>query len=249
MEKIKFVLRSIVYIFSVFLTSIILPFAVFFQLRQLILNDAEFSAYLMKVDLIFFPLLFVGISITAFTSFIFFFEPYMYGRLGFSIITELLFIIQIILFSTLLDVYLNIGSIFIRIDLSKLYLIIIFIPIIIFIKNLFSFYNIRKLSIVRYVILKTIYNLKGESNKKKILKTFSKNFNLINKIEIKLRRNLSNFINEMEFSIQPFIVLEKGKFRITKKGYLIINYFDNFKLKSVKSNSFELEYWSIEDFD
>jgi len=73
MEKIKFVLRSFIYIFSVFLTSIILPFAVFFQLRQLILNDAEFSAYLMKVDLIYFPLLFVGISITAFTSFIFFF--------------------------------------------------------------------------------------------------------------------------------------------------------------------------------
>jgi hypothetical protein len=209
----------------------------------------------MKVNLILLPLLFTGIIITTFTAFIFFYEPYMYGRLLFSLLPEAIYIIQIIITSSLLDVYLNFGSTFIRIDISRLYLFIIGIPSLIILKNTYTFYNTRKTSIFKYHILKTLYTLKGESNKKKLQKAFANDTTLNREVKLFIRKNLSNFITDMEQIKQPILVLREGKYQITKKGYTIISYFDNwFDRRAQKLEDYEdiniddLEYWSEDDF-
>jgi hypothetical protein len=196
--------KPLFYILSALLTSLIFPLIISIQIRLLIANDIEFAAYLMKVDLILLPLLFTGIIITILTGFLFFYEPYMYGRLVFSLLPEAIYIIQIIIISSLLDVYLNIGSTFIRIDISRLYLFLIGIPTLIILKNTYTFYNTRTIATLRYHILKTLYTLKGESNKKKLQKAFVSNTTLNRDVKMFIRKNLSNFITDMEQTTSPY---------------------------------------------
>jgi hypothetical protein len=243
------------YILSALLTSLIFPLIISLQIRLLIANDIEFAAYLMKVDLILLPLLFTGIIITILTGFLFFYEPYMYGRLVFSVLPEAIYIIQIFIISSLLDVYLNVSSTFIRIDISRLYLFIIGIPALIILKNTYNFSTTRKESRLRYHILKILYTLKGESSKKKLQKAFANDTTLNREVKMVIRKNLSNFITDMEQIKHPIVELREGKYQITKKGYKIISYFDNWfdrkaqKLEDSENINIEdLEYWSEDDF-
>ena len=248
--------KPLFYILSALLTSLIFPLIISIQIRLLIANDIEFAAYLMKVDLILLPLLSTGIIIIIFTAFIFFYELYMYGRLVFSLLPEAIYIIQIVITSTLLDVYLNIGSTFIRIDISRLYLFMIGIPALIITKNTYTFFTTRKTSVFRYHILRTLYTLKGESNKKKILKAIAKDSTLDSDMKMVARKNLSNLITDMEHTKPPILTLKEGKYNISQKGLKMISYFkDRFEKKPQPSADYddinleELEYWTEEDFD
>jgi hypothetical protein len=122
-------------------------------------------------------------------------------------------------------------------------------------KNTYTFSNTRKTAIFRYHILKTLYTLKGESSKKKLQKAFANDTTLTREVKMVIRKNLSNFITDMEQTKQPMLVLREGKYQITKKGHTIISYFDTwFEKRAQKLEDYEdiplddLEYWSEDDF-
>jgi len=262
--KVKSILSRIeimapIQVSSVILTAIILPIIVISTILRLIQDEIAFTAYRMKIELLFTPLLMIGIIITCFTVLIFFYEPYMLGRLIYSIIPEVIYIIQIVIFSLVLDVYFNLSSLFVRIDISKIYWSIILIPALIIVKNIYNFRYHQKKFTLYAVLLEAIRNLKSNApTKKNIRKLLSERQDLSVDVKNNLLRNFSKILSTMEQEKKPLIKYTSATIRITKNGYKLLNHHDKFKMKSKitrkkelpePENLQELEYWTEEELE
>ncbi len=165
----------------------------------------------------------------------------MYCRLIFSVASEVVYIIQIILISPIFDVYFNYGQYFIRINISKLYWFLIIIPVLIIIKS----------ALLKFFVLRIVKEFNGPSNKAKMRRFINKQENLPNRVKMYVLRNLSKLIREMEQDKNPLIRINNGKYFPTKDGQKIIDYFNKTrKILKVKlkqddpTNLGELDVWT-----
>ena len=238
-------------VISVIFTSVVIPLILYFQIGDVLKELVEFKAYLLKLDFLILPIVLVGFIIISLSVLIYFFEPYMYCRLIFSVASEVVYIIQIILISPIFDVYFNYGQYFIRINISKLYWFLIIIPVLIIIKNVYNFYFMRKSALLKFFVLRIVKEFNGPSNKAKMRRFINKQENLPNRVKMYVLRNLSKLIREMEQDKNPLIRINNGKYFPTKDGQKIIDYFNKTrKILKVKlreddtANLGELDVWT-----
>ena len=263
-SKVKKTLKRIeimapIQVSSVILTAIILPILIISTILHLFQDEVAFTAYLMKIELLFTPLVIIGIIITCFTFLIFFHEPYMIGRLIYSIIPEIIYIIQIIMFSLVLDVYFNLSSVFVRINISKIYWAIIMIPSLIIVKNIYTFRYHQKKFTLYAVLLEAIRNMKTDApSKKNIRKLLSEQQNVNADMKNNLLKNFSKILTTMEKENKPLIRSTSTTIRITKHGYKLLEHHDKIKMKPKitrtkellePENLQELEYWTEEELE
>jgi len=211
---------------SVSFTCIILPLIIFFQLSILLGSSINFRAYMIKANFIFLPIIIVGIVILSFVILMTFYQPYMYSRLMLSLLSESAYIAQIIIMSLLFDVYFDYGALFVRIDLSRLYLFLIIIPALLIVRQLYNFFYSHKDYISKYHVLRIIQKAKGISNQRSLRKFISNDSAIPNDQKSALLKNLSQVLTAIETEQPPLLEQIQGKFKITQHGFQMINYFD-----------------------
>ena len=235
------------------LTRIILPLIIVFGLNSLLANLVEFRAYISKINFLFLPILITGFIVLGFTFIMYFYQPYMYSRLILSFLSESAYIAQIIVMSLLLDVYFNYGTLFVRINLSRLYLFLIIIPALVIVRQFYSFFSSHNDYISKYHVLRIIQTTKGISNKRILRKFISNDSTIPNDLKSTLLKNLSRLLTTIETERPPGVELVGEKFKLTRKGLQMITYFDKYHYNEKiitphsGSESIPLQYWTEED--
>lgn len=177
-------------------------------------------------DIMKFILIGFGISINFFIVLMLIQNPFSKKKIFFSIISEIFYIFYIILSAGMVQIKVNSGNLFLKIDFSFLYLFAIMIPVLFLLRNLYNYVIRRKELLYRILVLKAIFSENNLTSKAQIKKYILKNYYLIPQRKKYFLINLDNIIKDLQQ--KPKLITKKGnKYRLTQKGQQFTNFFKN----------------------
>jgi hypothetical protein len=239
--------------FSAFFT-ILLPLLIYISF---LIEPTGFENYILRWEFLLAPLVVVGCVIFGFLLITRLQDVYKLQWLLYSIITEVVYIIQIIMWSNLLIINFEFGGYLIILDLSLLYDFLIFLPILLIIRNLFIFRIRKKDFLYKVLVLKAIRELKKPTTKTQIRRYISNKIVVDNEIKTLVLRNFSNILSNLLERTQP-LIKKNNNFHITKEGLSVLRYYEaslakrggSKDLKIVEDEEFDpanLEVWTEEE--
>jgi len=246
----KVSLKNLIAVTITFFTTVLLPIFSFLGISGLLSrNGMGFEVYLEKWRFIIIPLIIVGIIITVITILTMLIETYTINWLVYSIIPEVIYIIQIIMFSTVLTINFGIEGYGLTINLSSLFMIIILVPGVIIVRNIFYFFVKREEYRHKSVILKALSEMGSVSNKTKIKKFISNKLDISSSIKMYVLKNFSMIFSDLISEKKP-LIKKSDRFFITKRGSSVLDYYNKIfgiRKEDFKRDNKEFETWKKRD--
>ena len=221
-----------------FLATVVSP--LFFYISNL-----GFQEQLKSIEATIIILLVFGSIITILTTFIYL-QRYPFRKFVILIIVEILYLFYIFFSMNLYKVLVFYKNIIIDVNLSLLFLVILGIPIIHLIRNIVIYLLERQELKNRFIILKTIQDIKSKVSKKQVRKQISKNSYLSEKERRFILKNMNKLLDELEKGRYPFII-KTNHYHITKRGKNLIEFVERHKKSNINVKEIsldDLEVWT-----
>jgi hypothetical protein len=225
----------------IFIASVIIPIIIYLNVLNLS-NTIDMDSYLDRLESSVFFLIIIGVLIIISKSIAYLIKPISLIKLGFSLLTGILFIIYIIISANAEIVELSVSWFYLRIDYSIFCLLLIPIPVIAINRNIITF--IYKYRHVRSkLVILDIITKNSISSKKQITKFILKNKEIKPIIKRHILKNLKEFINELGTQDPQHLTVRQNKYKVSPTGH---NFLKHYGIKSFeKGESLNtLEVWT-----
>jgi len=248
---IKLNLGRYAYIFGVVtaLTTIIIPSILYFSVISNIVPYEYIYVFLTKITQLFIVSISIGFFTSSATFIAFYYESFSFRRVIFLIIAEILYLVDIIVWSRIGSLSIKTTNSYTFLDQSILYYYFLGIPILLIIRSIYNFKYARDKWKDYYFVLKAIFINKNMHNSSQINK-YIRALNLENDLITKIVKNTTTYIKTFK---DLGIVKRSENYRLTTKGKKLLNKLEKIKLYQDINHAFfefkeiKLEVWTKED--
>lgn len=210
------------------------------------INSVGFQERPRNIEVTILSLLVIGLVITILTIFIYLQRYYPFRRFVILIAVEFLYFFYIFFSMNLNKIIFCYNNVFIDVNLSFLFLIILGIPVIHLIRNIVIYLFERQELKTRFIILKTIQNIKSRVSKRQVRRQISKNSYLSGKERSYILKNMNELLIELEKGRYPFII-KTDHYHITKRGRILIELVEKRRKSKIDEKDLDignLEVWT-----
>lgn len=240
--------------------TILLPLLIYIALKNVVLIEPSgFENYLLRWEFLTTPLVIIGCVIFGFQLITRLQDAYKLQWLLCSTTTEVVYIIQIVMWSNLLIINFEFGGYLIILDFSLLFDLLIILPILLIIRNSFIFRTRKKDFLYKALVLKAIHELKKPTTRTQIRRYVSNKIIVESEVKMLVLRNLSMILSNLQERAQP-LIKKRDNFYLTKEGLSVLRYYEaslakrggSKDLKIVEDEEFDpanLEVWTEEELE
>jgi len=232
----------------IFICLVILPVIVYLDVLNLnhysSINANPFLTRLKKITIY---LVILGVFIVFLMIIAFFLKSISYQKLGILILIEALYISYLITSASTEVFEINVGKVYLKIDISVLNLFIIPVPIIAIFRTIVKFVYERRDILSKLIILKALIGCDGTSISQ-IRKSILKNQEIKLHLKTNVLKNFKETIRSLEIH-PPYPLIaknNKSKYRVTKTGKEFLSYF-GYDIYNDEKQIQTLQVWTESD--
>jgi len=231
--------------------TVIAPLIIYISLKLNLSLYEDGERILIEIEPIFVISIFLGLITTVCILLGYFFKPFSFQRFGFFVSTNIVYCIDILVWSSISSFRIRTNESFIFIDQSILYYYYLVIPLLAIVKNFCDFKNKRERWRDYYIILKTVY-LKNNLHSLKQINKYIRVLYLEKDLIKGILKNTSSYI--MKFK-KLGIIKHSENYKLTAKGKRLVNQLEKLKmyrdlgLMFFEDKNKKFEMWTEKDLN
>ncbi|NVM19668.1 MAG: hypothetical protein HWN80_18345 [Candidatus Lokiarchaeota archaeon] len=242
-------LYGYIFIILTALTTIIIPSIIYFSIMSNLSSQEDFNVIRTKIFQFIIISIILGFLTTFATLLAYFFEPFLSIRLILLVLAEILYSVDIIVWSGFGALSLETSSSYISLNQSIFFFYFLVIPLLFGIKSFYDFKITRDKWRDCLIVLKTIcFMNKKVQNSNQVVKTI-RTLNIKKELINKTVQNIRYYLRYLE---NRKFINRSSRFNLTKEGKKILSKLEKIKMYEEINFAFfkyqKLEEWTEEDF-